>query len=88
MSVTKDEDQQTRIWQSSIRDTAKSEMGCIGNRCLSDLVESDAVNVGGSSRNAKSSSRTMYVRSVGATIVVGVRESRIHGEGSQFVGIS
>ena len=57
-------------WLSSIRDTAKSGMGCIGNRCLSDLAESDAVNVGGSSRNAKSSSPTTCVKSVGATIVV------------------
>ena len=70
ISVTKDEAQRTRDWLSSIRDTAKSGMGCIGNRCLSDLAETDAVNVGGSSRNAKSSSPTMCVKSVGATIVV------------------
>lgn len=71
----------------SIRDTAKSGMGCQGNRHLNDLAESTSVNVGGSCPDAKVRSRPMMGTSVGAPIVVRARESRVHGEGVQSLGI-
>jgi hypothetical protein len=46
------------------------------------------VNVGGSGMNAKVSSPPMTYQSVGGVIVLGGRESRLHGEGRQLVGIS
>ena len=68
-----------------VRDTAKSGMGHMDNRHLHYLVESIAVNVGGSGLEV--SSQPMKSRSGGGVIVVRVRENRIHGEGHQFVGI-
>jgi hypothetical protein len=38
--------------------------------------------------NAKMSSPPMTYQSVGGPIVVGGRESRLHGKGGQLVGIS
>ena len=70
------------------RDTAKSGMGCMGNRHLKYLAEFIFVNVGGSYRNVKASSLPMSGMRVGGVIVLGVRESRTHGEGRQLVGIS
>jgi hypothetical protein len=63
------------------RDTAKSGLGFIDNHHLNNLVESISVNVGGFYRDVKVSSPPMTDRSVGGVIVVGVRESRTHGEG-------
>jgi len=71
------------MYSVDVRDTAKSGIGHIDNRHLNDLVESISMNVGGSCRNAKVSSPPMIGVSVGGVIVVGVRESRIHGEGHQ-----
>ena len=73
---------------ASIRDSAKSGLGCTKNRHLSYFVESIFVNVGGSQQNAKESSPLMSVVRVGGFIVVGARESRVHGEGSQPTEIS
>jgi hypothetical protein len=74
-------------YSADVRDTAKSGIGHIDNRHLNDLVESTSMNVGGSCRNVKASSLPMIGMSVGGVIVVGARESRVHGEGHQFVGI-
>src|SRR5437016_2837972 len=71
------------IYPVGIRDTAKSGIGCLGNRHLQSLAESLSVNVGGSGQNGKGSSLPMSVLSVGGSIVVRGRESRPHGEGSQ-----
>jgi len=57
------------------------------NRHLNYLAESIIVNAGDSRRNVKESSPPMSAVRVGATIVVGARESRAHGEGSQSIGI-
>jgi len=73
------------IYPVGIRDTAKSGMGRVGNRRLKDLAESILMNVGGSYRNAKESSPLMSGMSVGGSIVVGARESRVQGEGSQGI---
>jgi hypothetical protein len=50
------------------------------------LAESTPMNVGG--LRAKGSRLPMNHASVGGSIVLGVRESRTHGKGSQLVGIS
>ena len=75
-------------YPASIRDSAKSGLGCCDNRHLLYLAESIFVNVGGSLKDAKLSSPTMPCVSVGATIVVRDWESQSQGEGSQSVGIS
>lgn len=75
-------------YPASIRDSAKSGLGCRGNRHLLYLAESIFVNVGGSQQDAKLSSPTMPSVSVGATIVIRDWESQSQGEGSQSVGIS
>lgn len=84
-------------YPASVRDSAKSGLGCRGNRHLPYLAESFFVNVGDSLQNAKVSSPPMSEVSVGATIVVRDWESQSHakhrcrclaGEGSQSVGIS
>ena len=77
----------TPVYLVSIRDSAKSGLGRTDNRHLNYLVESILMNVGDSQRNVKKSSPSMSVMRVGVTIVVGTRESRVHGEGLQFVGI-
>jgi hypothetical protein len=71
----------------TVRDTAKSGMGCMENHHLISFVESLYVNVGGLQADAKISSRSMLPASVGAAIVLGARESRVQGEGPQSVGI-
>jgi len=70
-------------YPADIRDSAKSGMGYAVNRHLNYLVESISINVGGSCQDAKASSLPMPVRSFGGFIVLGARESRVHGEGSQ-----
>lgn len=60
--------------------------GLYANRHLHDLVEFIVVNVGGLHVEMSSPSRKRV--SVGGPIVVGARESRVHGEGGQLVGIS
>lgn len=75
-------------YPTTVRDTAKSGIGCERNRHLNYLAESIKVNVGDSQQNVKESRPPMSVVRVGATIVVRARESRVHGEGSQFVGTS
>ena len=55
------------------------------NRCLHGLVESVSVNAGG--LRAEVSSPPMNHASVGGSIVVGRRESRLQGEGGQGVDV-
>jgi len=68
-------------YPTDVRDTAKSGIGCNGNRHLHYLAEFIFVNVGGSYRDVKASSLPMPIMSVGGVIVLGARESRVHGEG-------
>ena len=75
-------------YPNDIRDTAESGMGRLGNRHLHYLVEFISVNVGGSQQNVKVSSLPMSEESVGGVIVLGARESRVHGEGRQGINIS
>ena len=67
------------IYLASIWDSAKSGLGRIENRHLNYLAEFIFVNLGGFYREV--SSPPMNDRSVGGVIVVGARESRVHGEG-------
>jgi hypothetical protein len=73
---------------ASVRDSAKSGLGCEDNRHLSYLAESIFVNVGDPRQHAKVSSPPMTVVGVGATIVVRDWENQSQGEGSQSVGTS
>ena len=75
-------------YPADVRDTAKSGIGHIDNRHLNYLVESISVNVGGSYQNDKVSSPPMSNRRVGGFMVLGGRESRLHGDGSQGVNVS
>jgi len=50
---------------------------------LHTFAESIAMNVGGFGMNVKVSSPPMTYQSVGGVIVLGARESRVHGEGRQ-----
>jgi hypothetical protein len=68
------------------RDTAKSGMGWVENRHLNDLAESITMNVGG--LLVKGCSPPVNPANVGGPIVVGARESRVHGKGGQLVRIS
>ncbi len=68
---------------ADMRDSAKSGLGHRDNRHLNYLVESIVVNVGGSCQDANVSSLRMPDKSVGGSIVVGGRENRSQGEGSQ-----
>ena len=70
---------------ADMRDSAKSGLGHCDNRHLNYLVESIAVNVGGSCRNVKASSPPMPGESVGGVIVLGAQESCVQGEGRQGV---
>ena len=76
------------VYGVDVRDTAKSGMGCTDNRHLNYSVESLLVNVGGAQPNVKVSSLPMSGKSVGGVIVLGVRESRIQGEGHQGINVS
>jgi hypothetical protein len=69
------------VYPVSVRDTAKSRMGCFGNRRLNYSAEFIIMNVGDPHRNVKASSLPMIGVGVGGAIVVRVRESRIRGEG-------
>jgi len=60
--------------------------GLTVNRRLNDLAESITMNVGGPC--GEGCSPPVKRMGVGGSIVVGGRESRLHGEGSQLVGIS
>lgn len=71
-----------------VRDTAKSGMGCRGNRHLNYLAESIFVNVGEPREDDKGSSLPMPAVEVGGVILLGARESRVHGEGRQEVDVS
>jgi hypothetical protein len=61
-------------------------IGSVMSPRLSVSVEYIVVNVGGS--HMEMSSPSMKYASVGGVIVLGGRESRLHGEGRQLVGIS
>jgi hypothetical protein len=63
-------------------------MGREGNRRLQYLAEFISVNVGGLAQDAKASSPPMPELSVGGSIVLGARESRVQGKGSQGVNVS
>ena len=63
-------------------------MGREGNRRLQCLVKFISVNVGGLAQDAKASSPPMPELSVGGSRVLGARESRGQGEGSQGVNAS
>jgi hypothetical protein len=71
------------IYPMSVQDTAKSGIGCRGNRCLHHLVERIGVNVGGPC--GEGSSPPVKRMSVGGVIVLGGRESRLQGEGRQGI---
>jgi len=66
----------------------KERLGPLISPHLNASVEYIVVNVGGFGMNAKVSSPPMTSQSVGGVIVLGARESRVHGEGRQLVGIS
>jgi hypothetical protein len=68
--------------QSGFRD---ERLGSIISHHLNASVECIVVNVGGSGMNAKVSSPPMTYQSVGGVIVLGGRESRLHGEGRQGI---
>ena len=70
-------------YSADVRDTAKSGIGHLANRHLNYLIESISVNGGGLGRNAKVSSPPMSGVSGGGVIVLGARESRVHGKGHQ-----
>src|SRR5918998_185649 len=60
-------------------------MGCRANRHLHDLAESIIMNVGGPC--GEGCSPPMKRTGVGAAIVLGARESRVHGEGRQGIDV-
>jgi len=71
----------------AVRDSAERGLGCIGNRHLNFLAESISLNVGDCPGNAKVSRPPKSRGSVGGFIVLGARERRVQGEGSQEVDI-
>jgi hypothetical protein len=72
----------------SAQETAKSGERLEGNHHLRHLVESCHGNVGDPHVHVKVSSPPRARVGVGAAIVLGARESRVQGEGPQFVGTS
>jgi hypothetical protein len=64
----------------------EERLGSVMSHHLNTSVEYIVVNVGGSC--GEGSSPPMKRMSVGGVIVLGGRESRLHGEGRQLVGIS
>jgi hypothetical protein len=70
--------------RSGFRD---ERLGSIISPHLRASVEYIVVNVGGSGMDAKVSSPPMTYQSVGGPIVVGGRESRLHGEGGQGIDV-
>ncbi len=69
----------------SVRDTAKSGIGCTGNRHLNYLAESIFVNMREPRENAKGSSHPMTHVEVGGVIVVG-GVTPTQGDGSAVTG--
>jgi hypothetical protein len=65
----------------------EERLGLIMNRHLNTSVEYIVVNVGGFGMDAKVSSPLMTSQSVGGSIVVGARESRVHDEGGQGIDV-
>jgi hypothetical protein len=61
----------------------KERLGLLINRHLHTSAEYIVVNVGGS--HMEMSSPSMKYASVGGVIVLGARESRVHGEGRQGI---
>src|SRR5262249_7556388 len=74
-------------YPADVRESAKSGLGHVGNRHLNYLAESISMNVGGPQQDVKASSPLMLAESVGGVIVLGARESRVHGEGRQEMNI-
>jgi hypothetical protein len=70
--------------QSGFRE---ERLGSLESPHLSVSVEYIVVNVGGSGMDAKVSSPPMTYQSVGGVIVLGGRESRLHGEGRQGIDV-
>jgi hypothetical protein len=81
-------EQDTQCYLVPVRDSAKSGLGSTANRYLHYSAESVCMNVGGSQQDAKASSLPMPAESVGGFRVLGARESRVRGEGSQGVNAS
>src|SRR5215475_351846 len=69
------------------RESAERGLGCRGNHHLNSLVESCAGNVGGWPRKGKVSSPPKAWGSVGGFRVLGARERRVQGEGSQEAAV-
>ena len=65
----------------------KERIGSQVSHHLRASVEYIVVNVGGSGMDGKVSSPPMTYQSVGGSIVVGARESRVHGEGGQGINV-
>jgi hypothetical protein len=63
----------------------EERLGSTESHHLNTSAEYIVVNVGGSGMNAKVSSPPMTYQSVGGVIVLGGRESRLHGEGRQGI---
>jgi hypothetical protein len=70
--------------RSGFRD---ERLGSLISSHLRASAEYIVVNVGGSGMDAKVSSPPMTYQSVGGPIVVGARESRVHGEGGQGIDV-
>ena len=71
-----------------VRDSAASGLGRFDNHHLNGLAESAVVNVRGSRETDWPAVGQRNLGSVGAAIVLRGRESRLPGEGRQFVGIA
>jgi hypothetical protein len=80
--------QTTPGYHLSAQETAKSGERLKGNHHLRHLVESCHGNVGDPNGHVKVSSPPRARWGVGAAIVLCARESRVRGEGPQFVGPS
>jgi hypothetical protein len=80
--------ERTPGYRLSAQETAKRGERLKGNHHLRHLVESCRGNVGDPNEHVKVSSPPMARWGVGAAIVLCARESRVHGEGPQFVGPS
>jgi hypothetical protein len=63
----------------------KERLGSSISPHLNASVEYITVNVGGSGMDVQVSSPPMTSQSVGGVIVLGARESRVHGEGRQGI---
>ena len=78
----------TTTYPGTIRDSAKSSMGCGVNRSLKSTAECSIVNVGDLVKDDKGSRLSMTLQGVGVVIVLRTWESHVHGEGLQPVGMS